>query len=97
MPNVIVVTLGTGSTLVTESRDAQSLQLFGQQQRMLELISIHAPSVPVIVFVYSAGPVNISDAISSPQVRLKGGKATPSNGTQSTFSGGARLFNRWGG
>ncbi|VDK32900.1 unnamed protein product [Taenia asiatica] len=68
-PNVIVVTLGTGSTLVTESRDIQSLELFGRQQRMLELISIYAPSVPVIVFVYSAGPVNISDAILSPQVQ----------------------------
>ncbi|CDS41173.1 beta D xylosidase 2 [Echinococcus multilocularis] len=69
MPNAIVVTLGTGSTLVTESQDARSLQLFGQQQRMLELISIHAPSVPVVVFVYSAGPVNISAAIVSPQVQ----------------------------
>ncbi|VDM31524.1 unnamed protein product [Hydatigera taeniaeformis] len=69
VPNAIVVTLGTGSTLITESRDAQSLQLFGQQQRMLELISIYAPSIPVVVFVYSAGPVNISDAIASPQVQ----------------------------
>ena len=67
--SVIVLTVGTGSAIVTESRDALSLQLLGQQQKMLDLISIHAPSIPVVVFVYSAGPVNLSVAISSPQVR----------------------------
>ncbi|VDL20065.1 unnamed protein product [Hymenolepis diminuta] len=67
--DAIVATIGTGSRFVDESRDNPSLQLFGQQQRMLELISIHAPSVPVVVFIYSAAPVNISVAVASPQVK----------------------------
>uniref|UniRef100_A0A0R3TEU2 Fn3_like domain-containing protein n=1 Tax=Rodentolepis nana TaxID=102285 RepID=A0A0R3TEU2_RODNA len=67
--DAIVVTIGTGSKFVGESRDNPSLQLFGQQQRMLELISIYAPSIPVVVFIYSAAPVNISVVVASPQVR----------------------------
>ncbi|KAM7532884.1 hypothetical protein Aperf_G00000128697 [Anoplocephala perfoliata] len=65
----IVLTIGTGSEVVTESSDNPSLQLFGQQNRMLELISIHAPSIPVVVFVYSGAPVNISAVIASTQVQ----------------------------
>ena len=67
--DLIVLTVGTGSKQVTESKDATSLQLFGQQDRMLEIISVHAPAIPVVVFVYSAAPVNISVAVASPQVR----------------------------
>ncbi|VDD82161.1 unnamed protein product [Mesocestoides corti] len=67
--DMIVLTVGTGSKLVTESRDMQNISLFGRQHRMLQLVSIHAPTVPVVVFVYSAGPVNITDAVASPQVR----------------------------
>ncbi|KAM7532856.1 hypothetical protein Aperf_G00000128684 [Anoplocephala perfoliata] len=67
--DAIVLTIGTGSKFVTESRDNPSLQLFGQQNRMLELISIHAPSIPVVVFVYSGAPVNISAVIASTQVQ----------------------------
>lgn len=66
--NVIVLTVGTGSVIVTEGKDAASLQLPGQQENMFSLISIYAPSIPVVVFVYSAGPVNIAVATSSPQV-----------------------------
>lgn len=69
--DVIVLTVGTGSKVVTESSDNPSLQLFGQQQRMLELISIHASSVPVVVFVYSGAPVNITAAIASEQVSIE--------------------------
>ncbi len=66
--DLIVLTLGTGSKLVTEHRDAKDMDLFGFQHQMLELVSVHAPNTPVVVLVYSGGPVNISDVVASPQV-----------------------------
>ncbi len=66
--DLIVLTVGTGSKLVTEHRDAKDMDLFGFQHQMLELVSVHAPNTPVVVLVYSGGPVNISDVVASPQV-----------------------------
>lgn len=68
--SLIILTVGTGSERVAEHRDATKMDLLGQQHRMLQIVSIYAPNVPVVVLVYSASPVNISDAVESPQVEL---------------------------
>lgn len=70
LPELLVITVGTGSSLVGEHTDRLSLNLFGQQPRMLELAGLYAPSIPVVLFVYSASPVNLTVAINSAQVQF---------------------------
>uniref|UniRef100_A0A0X3NYT8 Beta-D-xylosidase 1 n=1 Tax=Schistocephalus solidus TaxID=70667 RepID=A0A0X3NYT8_SCHSO len=65
---LLVLTVGTGCSLQRESRDRGSMDLPGQQARLLELANTHAPNLPVVLLVFSASPVHITWAVNSSQV-----------------------------
>ncbi|KAK7089741.1 uncharacterized protein [Littorina saxatilis] len=62
------VMVGTGSTIEAEGRDRLNLELPGQQKQLILDVLQYAPKTPLVLVVFSAGPVNISFADVDPGV-----------------------------
>ncbi|XP_071113290.1 uncharacterized protein [Haliotis cracherodii] len=64
---VVFVCVGTGQVVESEGNDRQDIQLPGQQQKLVQ-DAVQYSDAPVVVLVFSAGPVNITWAIESYKV-----------------------------
>ncbi|KAK7108540.1 uncharacterized protein [Littorina saxatilis] len=63
------VVLGTGQKVESEGRDRPDTELPGQQKTLLlDVINNNPTKTPIILLVFSAGPVNISFADQDPRV-----------------------------
>ncbi|KAK7108537.1 uncharacterized protein [Littorina saxatilis] len=63
------VVLGTGQAVEREGHDRPDIELAGKQKNLfLDVISNTPSHVPVVLLVFSAGPVNISFADQDPRV-----------------------------
>ncbi|XP_076800736.1 uncharacterized protein LOC143445485 isoform X1 [Clavelina lepadiformis] len=66
---LIFVTLGTGRALEAESNDRADMSLAGHQYQLLADVLKYANKRPVIVLLYSAGPLAIeTEALNDPRV-----------------------------
>ncbi|XP_071942033.1 uncharacterized protein [Antedon mediterranea] len=68
--DVIVVCLGTSTSVEKESNDRYDLQLPGHQLNLLQDAVAAANGKPVILLLFNAGPLDVSWAVSSPSVRV---------------------------
>lgn len=57
---VIIVCLGTGTEFEAEGRDRSTMDLPGKQMILLQDAVNFGKSIPVVVLLFSAGPVNIT-------------------------------------
>ncbi|CAH1799150.1 unnamed protein product [Owenia fusiformis] len=62
-----IVCLGTGVTFAKEGHDRQNLSLPGQQEQLMKTVIKHSKG-PIILLVFSAGPVDIKFADDSDRV-----------------------------
>ncbi|XP_076444918.1 uncharacterized protein LOC143282917 [Babylonia areolata] len=60
--DVNFVLVGTGSSIESEGNDRRDLELPGLQKQLVLDVLQYAPKTPVVLVVFSAGPVNISFA-----------------------------------
>ncbi|KAK7108525.1 hypothetical protein V1264_016258 [Littorina saxatilis] len=68
--NIIFVVLGTGAAVEKESHDRAGTELPGHQKTLLLDVLEHIHShTPVVLLLFTAGPVNISFADRDPDVR----------------------------
>ncbi|XP_064618402.1 uncharacterized protein LOC135482379 [Liolophura sinensis] len=66
---IVVVCLGTGVDIETESKDRRDLNLPGNQLRILQDVVTHSNGAPVILLLFTGGPIDISWAESNPSVK----------------------------
>ncbi|XP_022105210.1 probable beta-D-xylosidase 5 isoform X2 [Acanthaster planci] len=64
----VVVCLGTGTSVETESRDRRNLDLPGSQLKLLQDAVQHAKGRPVVLLLFNAGPLDVTWADESPDV-----------------------------
>ncbi|XP_052242270.1 uncharacterized protein LOC127852358 isoform X2 [Dreissena polymorpha] len=65
---LVVICIGTGQQIETEDNDRRDMMLPGQQAQIIQDTIKYAPGVPILLLVFSAGPVNISDVDVDPRV-----------------------------
>ncbi|XP_077989175.1 uncharacterized protein LOC144443528 [Glandiceps talaboti] len=66
--DLVVVCLGTGANIESESHDRSNLTLPGQQQRLLQDTVKFAKGKPVILLLFNAGPLDVSWAVNNDAV-----------------------------
>jgi beta-glucosidase len=66
--NVVFITLGSGASVETESSDRADIQLPGKQLQLLMDAVAFAGGNPVVLLLFTAGPLDITWAKLSPQV-----------------------------
>ncbi|XP_022105207.1 probable beta-D-xylosidase 2 isoform X3 [Acanthaster planci] len=64
----VVVCLGTGTSIESESRDRPNMDLPGSQLQLLQDAVKYADGRPVVLLLFNAGPLNITWADESPDV-----------------------------
>ncbi|XP_038072715.1 probable beta-D-xylosidase 6 [Patiria miniata] len=64
----VVVCLGTGTSVESESRDRPSMDLPGSQLQLLQDAVKYAKGRPVVLLLFNAGPLNVTWADESPDV-----------------------------
>ncbi|KAL8575359.1 hypothetical protein ACOMHN_048652 [Nucella lapillus] len=66
--DVNFVMVGTGSKIESEDNDRRDLELPGQQKELILDVLKFAPKTPLVLVIFSAGPVNVSFADLNPRV-----------------------------
>ncbi|KAJ8029229.1 putative beta-D-xylosidase 6 [Holothuria leucospilota] len=66
--DIVLVCLGTGIEIETEGQDRKDIKLPGKQLKLLQDAVMFASGKPVIVLLFNAGPLDISWALTSPNV-----------------------------
>lgn len=65
---LIIVCLGTGKEIEMEGHDRENLNLPGKQLQLLQDAVKYGPGIPVVLLIFSAGPLDISWADQSPHI-----------------------------